>query len=165
VTRDPSRPVLEAFPPVKTREQHVPIINALTNDVADRFQINVPNQGALPGVPDHVVTELPVIIDAGGLHRIQLQPLPKKLMLEVIWTHVLSIEWGVEAFATGDAEMLVDALLMLNAFDNSGPTATSYAQAKGFIEDLLALPDEQDWAGQFKMRRPAWAHILERPTS
>ena len=72
---------------------------------------------------------------------------------------------ALEAFATGDAEMLVDALLMLNAFDNGGPTATSYAQAKGFIEDLLALPDEQDWAGQFKMRRPAWAHILERPTS
>jgi len=164
VTSDPSRSALEAFPPVRTREQQIPIIDALTNDVAGTFQINVPNQGALPGVPDHMVTELPVIIDKGGLHRIQLEPLPNKLMLEVIQPHVLAIEWGVEAYVTGDAEMLVDALLMLNAFDHGGPTATSYAQAKGFIEDLLALPDEQDWAGQFTMRRPAWARMLERPS-
>lgn len=163
VVNDPSRPVLEAFPPVRTREQHVPIIDALTNDVAAKFQINVPNQGALPGVPDHVVTELPVIIDKGGLHRIQLDPLPPKIMLEVIWPHILSIEWGVEAYVTGDAEMLVDALLMLNAFDHGGQAATSYEQARGFVEELLSLPDEQDWAGQFKWRRPSWAQVLERP--
>ncbi|HHX44406.1 MAG TPA: alpha-glucosidase/alpha-galactosidase [Chloroflexi bacterium] len=163
VTSDPSRSVLEAFPPVKTREQQIPIIDALTNDVAGLFQINVPNQGALPGVPDHVVTELPVIIDKAGLHRIQLDPLPNKLMLEVIQPHILGIEWGVEAYVTGDAEMLVDALLMLNAYDHGGPTATSHAQARGFIEELLALPDEQDWAGQFSWRQPSWAHVLKRP--
>ena len=109
MTSDPSRSALEAFPPVKTREQQIPIIDALTNDVAGTFQINVPNQGALPGVPDHMVTELPVIIDKGGLHRIQLEPLPNKLMLEVIQPHVLAIEWGVEAYVTGDAEMQEDA--------------------------------------------------------
>jgi alpha-galactosidase/6-phospho-beta-glucosidase family protein len=84
-------------------------------------------------------------------------------MLQVIHPHIVSIEWGVEAFVTGDAEMLVDALLMLNGFDNGGPTATSHAQAKGFIDELLALPDEQDWAGQFKAHRPRWARVLERP--
>ncbi|MFH1085992.1 MAG: hypothetical protein V1772_09550, partial [Chloroflexota bacterium] len=162
VTSDPSRSVLEAFPPVKTREQQIPIIDALTNDVAGKFQINVANRGALPGVPDHVITELPVIIDKGGLHRIQLEPLPNKLMIEVIQPHILSIGWGVEAYVRGDAEMLVDALLMVNGFDNGGPTATSYAQARGYIEDLLALPDEQDWAGQFKWRNPSWAKVVER---
>lgn len=163
VIKDPKRSVLEAFPPVKTREQHVPIIDALTNDVSGKFQINVPNKGALPGIADHVVVEIPVIIDKGGLHRIQLDPLPPKLMLEVIQPHILSNEWGVEAFVTGDAEMLVDALLMLNAFDHGGPTATSYAQARGFVEELLTLPDEQDWAGQFHWRKPSWARVLERP--
>ena len=65
VARDPSRSVLNAFPAVKTREQQVPIIDALTNDVAGTFQINVPNRGALPGVADDVVTEIPAIIDSG----------------------------------------------------------------------------------------------------
>ena len=159
---DPSRSLPEVFPPLKTREQQVPIIDALANDVPGKFQINVPNQGALPGVPDHVVTELPVIIDKGGLHRIQLDPLPRKLMIEVIQPHILSTEWEVEAYVTGDAEMLVDALLMVYAFDHGGPT-TSYAQAKSYVDELLALPEEQDWAAQFKQRNPAWARVLDRP--
>lgn len=162
VVDDPSRSLLEAFPPVKTREQQVPIIDALANDVAGKFQINVPNQGALPGVPDHHVVELPAIIDKGGIHRIQLDPLPRKLMIEVILPHVLSTEWEVEAYVTGDAEMLVDALAMVYTFDHRGPT-TSYEQAKSYVEELLALPDEQDWTAHFKWNRPSWAHVLKRP--
>ena len=34
----------------KTREQQVPIIDALVNNHADFFQVNVPNYGALAGV-------------------------------------------------------------------------------------------------------------------
>ena len=83
-------------------------------------------------------------------------------MIEVIQPHILSTEWEVEAYITGDAEMLVDALLMVYAFDHGGPT-TSYEQARGYVEELLALPDEQDWAARFKWNRPAWAKILERP--
>ncbi len=162
VVDDPSRSLLQAFPPVKTREQQVPIIDALANDVSGKFQINVPNQGALPGVPDQVITELPAIIDRGGIHRIQLAPLPRKIMIEVIQPHILSIEWEAEAYETGDAEMLVDALLMVYAFDHGGPT-TSYAQARGYVEELLALPDEQDWAARFRWNKPSWAGILERP--
>jgi alpha-galactosidase len=158
---DPKRSLLEAFPPVKTREQQVPIIDALANDVPGKFQINVPNQGALPGVADHMVVELPAIIDKGGIHRLQLDPLPRKLMLEVIQPHVLSTEWEVEAYVTGDAEMLVDALLTVYAFDHGGPTV-SYADAKGYVEELLSLPDEQDWAAHFKWNRPAWGKILDR---
>src|SRR5262245_39077830 len=64
VASDRSLSVTEEFRPVKTREQQIPIVDALTNDVAARFQINVPNRGALPGVPDDVVTEIPAVIDA-----------------------------------------------------------------------------------------------------
>lgn len=163
VSSDPSRSVLEAFPPVKTREQQVPIIDALTNDVADKFQINVPNQGALPGVPDDVVTELPAIIDKGGIHRIQQDPLPKKLMLEVIQPHILSTEWEVEAYLTGDRDMLVEGLLMMYTYDHAGPT-TSYEQAKAYVDDILSQPYEQEWAGRFKERKPSWASVLERPS-
>jgi alpha-galactosidase len=162
VARDRSRSVLEAFPPVKTREQQVPIIDALTNDVADKFQINVPNQGAMPGVADDVVVELPAIIDKGGIHRIQLDPLPRKLMIEVIYPHILSTEWEVEAFVSGDKEMLVEGLLMMYTYDHAGPT-TSYEQAKALVEDILSQPYEQEWASRFKDNKPSWAKVLERP--
>lgn len=162
VARDPSRSVLEAFPPVKTREQQVPIMDALTNDVADKFQINIPNRGALPGIADDMVVEIPAIIDRGGIHRIQLNPLPRKLMIEVIQPHILSTEWEAEAFLTGDRDMLVDALLMVYTFDHGGPT-TSRAQAEAFVDDLLSQPYEQEWASRFQKHRPSWAHVLDRP--
>jgi alpha-galactosidase len=161
VANDPARRVTEAFPPLKTREQQVPIIDALTNDVRGEFQVNIPNHGALPGVGDHVVVEIPVIIDQGGLHRLQLNPLPSKIMIEVIQPHLTSMEWEIEAYLTGDKEMLIEALLMVYTYDGAGPT-TSYAQAKAFVEDVLSQPYEQEWAARFVERRPAWAHVLER---
>jgi alpha-galactosidase len=161
VARDESASVLDAFPPVKTHEQQVPIIDALTNDVAGKFQINVPNEGAIPGIADDEVVEIPAIIDKGGIHRIHVDPLPRKLMIEVIQPHILSGQWEREAFLTGDREMLVEGLLMVYAFDHGGPTL-SYDQAKALVDDILAQPYEQVWASRFQQRRPGWAQILER---
>jgi alpha-galactosidase len=161
VARDESLSVLDAFPPVKTHEQQVPIIDAFTNDVAGKFQINVPNEGAIPGIADDEVVEIPAIIDRGGIHRIHVDPLPRKLMIEVIQPHILSGQWEREAFLTGDRDMLVEGLLMVYAFDHAGPTI-SYAQAKAFVDDILVQPYEQVWASRFTQRRPAWAQILER---
>jgi alpha-galactosidase len=163
VAVDTSRRVTEAFPPVKTREQQVPIIDALTNDVAGTFQINVPNQGAVPGIADDVVAELPAIIDMGGIHRIQVAPLSRKLMIEVIAPRVNAMEWELEAFITGDRAMLLDALLMVSHHQSNGRSA-SVAQAKAYLDELLAQPYEQYWAARFQDKTPAWAkRLLERP--
>jgi len=161
VVSDPSRSVLEAFPPTKTREQQVPIIDALTNDVAGRFQINVPNQGTLPGVPDDVATEIPAIIDKGGIHRIQVKPLPNKIMLEVIQPQILQMEWELEAYLTGDRGMLLDGLLMVSTYRGGGHT-TSHEQALGYLNDLLAQPYNRDMAEHFKDRQPSWAKVPKR---
>jgi alpha-galactosidase len=161
VASDPDRSVLEAFPPEKTREQQVPIIDALTNDVEGRFQINVMNNGAVPGIPDNVVSEGPAIINKAGIHRIQTKPLPKKIMLEVIQPHILSMEWELEAFLTGDGDMLIEGLLMVNTYGGGGPTC-SYEQAKSYVEDVLSQPYNQEMAEHFSKDQPSWAHVLER---
>lgn len=161
VARDPDRSVLEAFPPVKTREQQVPIIDALTNDVAGTFQINVPNQGALPGVADDVVTEMPAIIDKGGIHRIQVQPLPKKIMLEVIHPRVLAMEWQLETYLSGDRGMWLDGLLSVSHFQSGGHTV-SYEQAKAYLDEMLAQPYNAELAEHFQERTPAWAKLLNK---
>ncbi len=161
VVSDPSRSVLEAFPPDKTREQQVPIIDALVNDASGKFQINVPNQGTLPGVPGDVATEIPAIIDKGGIHRIQVKPLPKKIMLEVIQPEILQMEWQLEAYLTGDRGMLLDGLLMVSTYQGGGHT-TSYEQAVGYLNDLLAQPYSRDMAEHFKDRQPSWMDVLHR---
>jgi alpha-galactosidase len=152
VARDPSRRVTEAFPPVKTREQQVPIIDALTNDVRGEFQINVLNQGALPGVADDVVTEIPALIDQGGIHRIQVKPLPKKIMLEVIAPEVLSMEWELECYLTGDRDLLLDGYLMLSTFQGGGKT-TTYQQAVGYLDEMFAQPWNKEMAAHFKWNK------------
>jgi alpha-galactosidase len=149
VASDRSLSVTEEFPPVRTREQQIPIVDALTNDVAARFQINVPNRGALPGVPDDVVTEIPAVIDAGGIHRIQVQPLPPKIMLEVIRPHILAMDWGHEAYLTGDRRLLLDGLLTLSTY-HGGSHTTSPQQAAGFLDDLLALPFNREMAAHYR---------------
>jgi alpha-galactosidase/6-phospho-beta-glucosidase family protein len=161
VVDDPSRSTLEAFAPIRTREQQVPIIDAFTNDVRGEFQINVLNQGALPGVSDDVVTEGPAIIDAGGIHRISVSPLPSKIMIEVIWPSVLGMEWELEAFLTGDRDMWLDGLLMVDTYMGSGRTA-AYQQAKDYLEDLLAQPYNAEMAAHFAGKTPDWARVLRR---
>lgn len=74
------------------------------------------------------------------------------------------IEWGVEALATGDAEMLVDALLMLNAFDNSGPTATSTPKPRG--SSRIYLPCRTNRTGlTVQDAGPLGAHTGEAGTA
>ncbi len=149
VATDTSASVLEAYPPNKTREQQIPIIDALTNDVSGLFQINIPNRGVLPGVADDVVTEMPAIIDKGGIHPIKMEPLPKKIMLEVIQPSALAMEWGLEAYLTGDRRMLLDGMLMLSTYQ-SGSHIASYQQAVDFLEDYFALPFNREMAEYFK---------------
>jgi alpha-galactosidase len=156
VASDPTRSVLEAFPPEKTREQQIPIIDALTNDVRGEFQINIPNRGTVPGIPDDVVAEMPAIIDMGGIHPIQCKPLPKKLMLEVIQPSVLSMEWNLETYLSADVGMLLDGLLMVNTY-HGGSTTSSYKQALEYLDDMFAQPWNRRMAEHFRWpeTRPA----------
>ncbi|MGC9396250.1 MAG: hypothetical protein ACP5J4_15510 [Anaerolineae bacterium] len=50
----------------KTREQHIPIIDALINDNEYRAQVNVLNNSALPGLPDDVAVEVPAVVTRSG---------------------------------------------------------------------------------------------------
>ena len=149
VANDASASVLKAFPPNKTREQQIPIIDALTNDVSGLFQINIPNRGVVPGIADDVVAEMPAIIDKGGIHPIKMQPLPKKIMLEVIQPAILSMEWSLEAYLTGDRRMLLDGMLMLSTYQSSS-NAASYQQAVDFLNEYFALPFNREMAEYFK---------------
>ncbi len=161
VAEDPSRSVLEAFPPTKTREQQVPIIDALTNDVPGTFQINRPNDGTIPGIPDDIASEFPAMIDKGGIRPIKMAPLPKKIMLEVINPMVNKAEWELEAFLTGDYGLLLDGLMFIDTFQSGGHTV-SYEQAKAYLDDYLAQPYNQDMAAHFKRQDPSWAKVLKR---
>ncbi|CAA9589941.1 MAG: GH4 [uncultured Thermomicrobiales bacterium] len=144
VAADPSASVAKLVGTTKTREQQVPIIDALTNGAADFFQVNIPNKGALAGVADDVVVEVPAWIDRTGLHPLRVTPLPKKIMLERILPGVVDMERELEAFKTGDRTMLLYNVL-------TSPQTHSYDQAVAVLDDLLAMAGHEELAAHYTM--------------
>lgn len=130
LAQDPSASLVDNLGKNKTIEQQVPIIDALVNDNEGRFQVNVPNQGALPGVPDDIAVEIPAVVNKEGIHRIQVDPLPPKIMLTQILPLVLSLERTLLAIESGDRSLLLWELLD----DND---TRSYAQAEEALEAIL----------------------------
>jgi len=139
---DGVRPI-DLFGNEKSREQHVPIIDALVNDDEGQFQVNVPNQGALAGVPDDVAVEVPAVVNIKGIQPIRVHPLPKKIMLECIYPDWLNMERTLEALLTGDRSMLLFEAL-------ESHQTRSYDQAVEVLEATLALEHNQAMNAHFK---------------
>jgi alpha-galactosidase len=121
----------------KSSEQTVPLIDALVNDDQGQFQVNVPNRGALEGVPDDVVVEVPALVSTKGIQPIHVGSLPSKVMLECILPHWLDMERNLLAFKTGDRSML-----LWNALDSH--QTSSYEQGVAVLEDLLAMEGHEE---------------------
>jgi alpha-galactosidase len=136
---DPAVRPVELFGSRPTSEQHIPLIDALANDHEGRFQVNVPNRGALPGLPDDVAVEVPAVADRRGIRPDGVDALPPKIMLEQILPDWLETEHTLEALRSGDRSMLLWGVL------NSHQTR-SYDQATGVVEALLAMPPTEPMA-------------------
>jgi alpha-galactosidase len=143
VASDPKASVVEAVGRTKTTEQHVPIIDGLVNDHEGQFQVNVPNRGALAGLPDDVVVEVPAIVNKKGIQPICVGALPQKIMLEQIYPNWLNIERQLLALKTGDR-----SILLWNVLDNH--QTRSYDQAMQVMEEILASPGNEEMNAYFK---------------
>src|SRR4051812_42110706 len=145
VAADRSQRVSDVFGATPTREQHVPIIDALANNVEGRFQVNWPNRGVIDGLPDDCVAEFRAIIDATGVHPLKPTPLPRKIMLEQVLPFWLDMERSLEAYKTRDRSMLLwnvlnshqtryyeQAVDMLQAIAGDADHATLAAHYQGF---------------------------------
>lgn len=125
--------VTESLPPRVSGELIVPIIDALANDRAGVFQVNVPNRGALPGIADDVVVEVPALVSRGGVQPLRLDPLPRGLMNRMLVPKILEMEMNLEVFQTGDAAVWFHQLM----FDHR---TRDPAQAIGAMRAVLNLP-------------------------
>jgi alpha-galactosidase len=136
---DPKIRPIDLFGDQKTTEQHVPIIDGLVNNNEGQFQVNVRNDGALPGVPDDVAVEVPAIVNKKGIQPLRVHPLPRKVMLECIYPHWLRMEHTLEALKSGDKSMLLYGIL-------DSHQTRSYDQAAEVLEALLAMEPNEPMA-------------------
>jgi alpha-galactosidase/6-phospho-beta-glucosidase family protein len=143
LANDPKASLVESLGSEKTREQQVPIIDALVNNNEGHFQVNVPNRGALKGVTDDVVVELPAVINQMGIQTLHVGALPPKIMYEQILPEWLEMERDLESFKTGDRSML-----LYNVLDSK--QTRSYEHAVEVLEDLLGMEGHEEMARHYR---------------
>jgi alpha-galactosidase len=136
LANDPKASLVEAFGAEKTREQQVPIIDALVNNNEGQFQVNVPNRGALEGIPDDVVVEVPAVINKKGIQPLRVGALPQKVMLEHVLPEWLDMERNIHAYKTRDRSILLWGTL-------HNHQTRSYDQAVAVLEDILAMEGDE----------------------
>ena len=149
LANDKNASLVEAFGSERTREQQVPIIDGLVNDNEGYFQVNIPNYGALPGVPDDVVVEVPAIVNKKGIQPLRVTPLPAKIMYEQILPEWLEMERELLAYETGDR-----STLLYNALESH--KTQSYDKAKAVLNDLLEMPGHEEMAEHYQYVQEAF---------
>ena len=143
---DPNTDMVAAVGRAKTTEQIVPIMDGLINNNEGYFQVNVPNHGALAGIPDNVVVEVPAIVNQKGIQPVRVGSLPPKIMLGHILPDWLDTERELLAFKTGDR-----SLLLWNVLDHH--QTKSYDQAVAILDELMELDEVKEIEDWEKMKR------------
>jgi 6-phospho-beta-glucosidase len=111
-------------------EAAVRLMASLSSGTGDIQVVDVRNDGALPGLPDDAVVEVPAVIDTQGAHPIAQRALPPEMMGLV--EHCKAYErLAVEAARSGSRDTVVRALL-------ANPLVGQYPLAAELGDALLA---------------------------
>jgi len=135
---DPSVKVTSIYPPQKSRESIINIVESLTCDIPRVYQVNVMNtENLVPGVPLDFEVEVPSLINKKGFKGEKTKGLPKAVTSYLLRDRVATVEVELEAYETGSKKRLLDLILM-------DPWTRSEEQAKSLLEDILALPQHTE---------------------
>jgi len=96
--------------------------------------VNIPNNGAIPNLPNELVVELPAYCDATGIHGVQMEPMPEGIAA-TIRLHASIHQLIVEAYAEESKDKLLQAILI-------EPTVNSYRNAIDMCNEMLELQKE-----------------------
>lgn len=144
IANDPKASVVEYAGTTRTREQIVPIMDGLMNNNEGQFQVNVPNKGALPGIPDDVVVEVPAIVNIKGITPMRVDPLPPKVMFGHVLPEWLDMERDLLTFKTGDRSLMLYDLLQNHQ-------TRSYQQALEVLDKSISMDFHKDYPEYYGM--------------
>ena len=137
---DKDTPLTKRFGAEPTDETNVTIIDALANNRGGLFQVNVLNEGAIPGIPDDMAVELPAFVSAAGIQKLMLSPLPEPIMY-FIRQRVHRTMNDVETYLSRSRDRLLLAIL--------GESDVGYDVATAYMNEVLAHPASRDMAAHF----------------
>jgi alpha-galactosidase len=122
------------YPPKHTGEQHFPLIDALWNDNEVTLQVNVPNRGAIEGIPDDVVVELPAVCSHRGIQPLHVGRLPEVLMRTQLGPRLDQAEQIVSMSRHPDERVLLRMIL-------DDHRTQSWDQAVAFLRGIRTRPE------------------------
>ena len=105
------------------------LIASLHDGAGDVQVVDVRNGGALPGIPDAAVVEIPAVIDRDGARPVPLAPLAPELRGLVEHARAYE-ELAVRAAISGDRRVALRALL-------ANPLVPDFGTARGLLDAIL----------------------------
>ena len=107
------------------------LLNAHYNDLGETHIVNVPNRGAVPGVPEDWVMELPCTVQRTGITPILTEPLHPAVAGLVAAVKAYEL-LTVEAAVHGDRDAAYEALL-------ANPLGPEVEQAQALLDEMLEI--------------------------
>ncbi len=92
-------------------------------------QLNLPNDGLIPNLPDDAIVEVPGMSSGLGVRGLQMPPLPEPIA-ELCRREIAYSSLVVDACYHGDRELALQALLL-------DPTVNDIDTARAVLDDLL----------------------------
>lgn len=91
------------------RVMHI-IAGIASNSRHLEYQVNLPNEGQVSNLIEGAVVESPAVVDSGGVHPVQVGPMPDGLAA-LCNIQILVQELAVEAAVHGDRDLALQAVL------------------------------------------------------
>jgi alpha-galactosidase len=101
----------------------------MNNENTYHQQLNLPNRGYIPNLPDDAIVEVPGIISAYGFQGLTFPPLPEGIAA-LCRRELETASLVVEAAVHGDRQLALQALLL-------DPMVTDIDQARAILDDFL----------------------------
>ncbi|MHB9034464.1 MAG: family 4 glycosyl hydrolase [Anaerolineae bacterium] len=135
---DPTLRVTDKYPPVRSGEAMIPIIEALAGGQPGTFIANILNTGAyIPGLPRDFQVEVPVRCEKGVYAGQPAAGLPPELAAHILQARVAPINIELEAYRRGSRELLRQLVLL-------DPWARSAEQVDAFMDEIFAMEGHEE---------------------
>ncbi len=112
----------------------VRVIAAIENDLGEIFDVNVPNRGVVPNLPDEAIVEVPVMVDATSVRAMHVGPLPTAVagFMQARWAYC---ELVADAAIQRSKHVALQALM-------ADVNTTSISRAKKCFDAMLRAQKE-----------------------
>jgi alpha-galactosidase len=145
VSVDETVKISAVYPPVKSGEVVVPMIESLAGDIPRVMICNLMNRrgGLVPGVPEDLAVEVPALVSGRGVMGIQTNPLPKGVLAYLLRDYAAPVDLELAAFEQHSLKLLLELVMQ-------DPWTRSRQQAQAALDEILALPFNEEMRSYYR---------------